>query len=88
MSILHARQDVYLGDDLTWTGVMVIEDRTRKTLRVKRKHKTLGTFTDTFYRGREGLILSWDATDEAGERVVVSSAARPPAKCGHCGGRR
>lgn len=87
MAKLHSNLDVFVDGELLWERAMVVEDQRRGRLRVTKRSQTLASFTAATYVGRQGMILTWTATDEDGEVVSISGAGRQPPGCAKCGRR-
>jgi len=90
MSRIHNGFDVYVGQDLTHSMALVVEDNAHHTLSIRTRDGGTWSeqvkFTDTSVIASNRDTWSWDGTGPDGV-VRVTIVRRKGAGCKSCGGK-
>jgi hypothetical protein len=90
MSRTHSKADVYVGDELTWTDAIVVEQPSISKLLVKARsdhpsaYRNVLVLSDVEFVGTSSGAWRWSGTNDEGERVTVTRVPRAGG-CRSCG---
>lgn len=93
MSRTHSDQDVYLGDAIAYSGATVVEDPSRRTLKVRtrvagkpgqwnRVIELTATSGPQRAKADTGTARTWTGTNADGDEVTLTAIPRKDCGCG------